>query len=431
LAAGEWVSDDLVSRDFRVSLYDRVDNYMPTRTSILWRRPALYGELAADYLLVLDNAYRQKSVYDGTGALVRQSNIWDFSNLLGRERGISHRGPALRLGLLPTTLAPGLTVDAEVAASRYGAWTAARRPEAVVAGATGGVALRRPFGPVSVDARAGVDALWLDPTGPSSQSTLMTRVDAGASLRLARAYGDLVHVIRPEVRWRYVPWETRALYDLPAIDARFERGELHQVLGRLEQTFWRHHPGGSDRIGALSLTQPLAIDDGELLPSRIDVQAVLAPWVNLLAWSDLDLTRAFALEEVGGEATGALGPLTFNAGYARWTARAERFRRTLYELAAQGRILDDTAYLHLVRGSVGVHAGERLYAAYSTAYLLPVPAAAVTRTEGFTHHVLSATYRSPCECWEAGVTVSVPAREPLEGLRAQINLAIGGYSLGN
>jgi hypothetical protein len=198
-------------------------------------------------------------------------------------------------------------------------------------------------------------------------------------------------------------------------------------------TWWRRNAAGSDKVAALAITQPLSVTDGALLPSRIDAQAVLGSYGALQTWIDVDLARGFDVEEIGGDATGNLGPMTVSAAYARWTARAERFRRAQYQLAAEGGELGDTAYLHVVRGSVGIRGGERVYASYSAAYLLPVPVPenGEPRPAGFTNHAVAAVYRSPCDCWEAGVTVSVPTRDPWENLRAQVNLAIGGYSLGN
>ena len=66
------------------------------------------------------------------------------------------------------------------------------------------------------------------------------------------------------------------------------------------------------------------------------------------------------VEEVGGEATGLFGPVTLGAMYARWTARAERFRRTL----GRGMSLLEEATAGLSEG--GVLPGETAFKLYDT-----------------------------------------------------------------
>ncbi len=426
LTAVEWVSDDLITQDFRVSLEDQVANYLPSRSSLTWRGPGVVAELQADYLLVLNNALRSTTTAGPGGPVTTPS--WDFSNLAGREAGVTQRGPWLRLRTLPLALAKGVYGEAEASLVRYGPWTAARPPDAVIGGGRIGLTYRDAWRGLRLAAGTTLDLLWIDPTTPGAQLSGLLQLDATASTQLGRRYGALLHVIEPALGWRNIPWLNAGPEVALSLDPRLERRTVHQAVARLGQGLWRTHDAA--RIASLNLAQPIALRDRTLLPTRVDGDALLFGRLRLGGWVDVDLERELACEEVGATLSSGWGPLSGSAGYSRWTPRAERFRRATYELAAAGARLDDSAALHLVRGNLGLRVGTRVEAHYETTFLLPIADPPPLREEGFSYHRLLLVYRSPCDCWEVSALVHLPAQDPLGGLRAEIKLAIGGYALG-
>jgi hypothetical protein len=366
---------------------------------------------------------------------------YDYSNVGGREAGVAHRGPAVQVALLPWRIGAGLHVDADLSFVRYGPWTDARTPDSVIGGAVTGLSYLERLGPISLRAAAHLDALWLDPTAAGSELHATAIVDASASLRLAKARGKFVHVVEPRITYRGLPWLSSDVSG--TLDPRFDRQELHQLAVELDQTWWRTKPHAR-RMARLALSQPVDLTTGDVLQTRARLDAA-AGSLRLSTWLDMDIPNDLSIEEVGARASTRWRWFTLGGEWGRWTPRADRFRRTSYELAATGPELADAAWVHMLRGRLGVNVG-RVSAGYNADYLLPAEAIdcaladdTVDRTEqcrttgqrvpGFTRHVVTLAYRSPCDCWELGATVSIPAGAP-EDFRAQLTIAIGGYRVG-
>ncbi len=434
LVAAEWLSDDLMRSDFEVSLEELVANYVPSRTQLLWRSPGFAGTLGADAMLVLDNS----AVPDASPP------EFDYSNLGSREASVAHRGPDLRLALLPLRLGAGLHADAELSLVRFGPWTDARAPDRVVAGGLAGLSYLDRVGPVGLRASARLDALWVDPTAEDEQIAVAAIVDSSASLRLAKAAGSILHVVEPRLAYRGLPWLSEPIAGGPPLDPRFERGELHQLALELDQTWSRVRKKRSRPAARLVLRQPIDLETGELLQTQARLEA-RAGRLRLRSWVDVDLPGDLTVEEAGAYLSAGWRGFGISAEWARWTPRADRFRRTLYELGAAGASLDRAAWVHMVRAGARFARGP-VSASYSADYLLPAEAIdcalddntpdrtqacrdAGQRVPGFARHAISLAYRSPCDCWEIGTSVSIPAADPSD-FRAQVTVAVGGYRLG-
>jgi hypothetical protein len=432
LVAAEWLSDDLIADDFRIGLDDRFANYVPSRTQLLWRMPGLSAVAAADHLLALGNSW-----VGGTPP------EFDYSNVDGREAGIAHRGPHVQLSLLPWRLAEGLHLEADLSWVRYGAWTDARPPDLVMAGGRTGVAYLNRLGPVRLQAGAYLDALWLESAGAEPDAHIMAAVDAAASIRLAKAWDTTAHVVEPRLVYRALPWESSAPSG-PPVDPRLDRAQLHQLAVELDQSLWRTDKA-SRRLARLVLSQPIDLATGDLLHTRVHLDAG-GGGVKVSAWADIDLPARFSTEEVGTQVHARWGPLSAAGEWARWSPRADRFRRTLYELGAADpeksdqAQLSDKAWVHMLRATAGLDLGS-IRASYAADYLLPIEEVDCEtpdqpdecmgeRVPGFTRHEVSISYRSPCDCWGVTATLSIPAADP-SLMRAGVSFDIGGYSVGN
>ncbi len=439
LVAAQWVSDDLMPGDFSVALEDRVANFTASRTELLWRRPGLGGLVAADHLLVLNNSEQVNGTF-----------VADYSNISGREAPTSQRGPFVELRLLPTEIAPGFQVEANASFVRYGPWTSARSPDRVIGAATAGAAWRDRMGPLSLEAGLTLDTMWFDPTTDTAATHAMTIVDTGASTRLGRALGDLYHLVEPSLRYRGLPWLSSQVPTTPALDPRLGRHGIHQGVVGISQSLWRKHSTHLQRLASLVISQPLALDTGELLQTQIDVDSTVAS-TNLSAWTDIDFARNAAVQEIGSRISRSFGPVSLSGEYARWNGRADRFRRSLYDLAAEGPPLGWTSWVHMLNAGTSIRIGDTGHLSYSTSVLLSTPRDCkldreaigggwsgqclqqneLDREPGITVHRIGASYRSPFNCWEVAATLQIPPDDPLGNIRGSISLAVGGYALGS
>jgi lipopolysaccharide export system protein LptA len=420
LADVDWISDDLVTNDFRLTLDERVPGYMPSRTALEWRRPGAAASLAADYLLRI-----QTSVVD------------DYSNVRGAERATAHRGPAVRLRILPTAVGDGVYVDADLNAVRYGPWATGLAATRSLGGLAAGIAYRDRLGPVALGVRTGVDGLWVDPAQRDDLVSVVGRVDADASVRLAARAGGFAHVVQPGLIYRGLPFERDAPPADPAVDERLERRSLHQAAMVLNQSLLHLTGAAPAEAIRLAVEQPFDLEAGEPLQTRANLRATLPGVGSAGLLVGIDATRENAVQEIGTEISARIGPLSGRAKYTRLLPYADRLRRTVYELGATAAPADPNAWVHFAGGTVTLQLGSQVRATYQTDYVFRAPADLPqgNRDSGFVQHVVTAGYASPCDCWQIDLRVVVPGENPLENplqdWSAAVTLAVAGYSVGN
>ncbi|MEE8410626.1 MAG: hypothetical protein V3T05_13570, partial [Myxococcota bacterium] len=431
LVDANWVSDDLVSGDFKITLDERVPGYMPSRTELLWRAPGLAGLLAADYLLAIRPS--------PTGDV---SNVWDASNVYGAERATVHRGPAARFRVLPTAIGHGFYLDADASAVRYGPWVGGIAPALSVGGVAAGLAYRDRLGPVSIGARAAVDALWIDQDTKDDLFHVATMVDGTAGVRLARAFGDFIHVVVPGVSYRSIPWmnggDSTAFSEKqsPSVDEKLQRRTFHQGSVVVDQALYSRGSSGPKRVARLVLSQPWDLETGRALQSRGALSLQLSNIASSTTWLDVDAHDAPLVQGLGTQLRLRLGPLSVSGRYSRWLPGADRFRRSIYELAApapprRGQRVP-SAWLHVASAALSAKIGTRVALAYRTDYLLAAPAPYLTeRDTGIAEHVVSASYRSPCDCWEVSAQARIDPEDPIAFPKAHVTLTVGEYTVGN
>ena len=464
LLDGRWISDDLVNSDFLVTVEERFAQYIPSRSELLWRRPGMTGLLSIDYVLQLSNF-----AADGTRI---------YSNVRGAEGSTVQRGPYIGLQLLPLALGSGLHADGGLSFVRYGSWLGELGSQLTLTQATAGLAYLNSVGPVNLTGRLGVDSLWVNTaTLPAFVDTaLLARIDA--EVRFAGPLGDLTHVLVPRLSVRAMPrvWGPRwaldgaelmpdsrqlqALGATPAwqpawaarsmrrdLDERLLRRVVYQGMTSLHQSLWAQ-PNAS--IVTLDLGQPW----------DLQANAPLTPWAELNwrtpqagdggVWASVDFSRWHLqpVRELGARWNFTVGPIGFNIQYLRVAPDADRFERSVYELAAPRlpplpEQTSDT-WAHTVRGSVSGRFGGfglSVYAAFTLRrpdvdLLLGEPTchdpdgpASATSYQCPTSYSATLSYSSPCDCW--GIT-SIIAVNPLPPYDVRFNVMfdVAGYRLG-
>ena len=417
LVDASWLSDDLIQQDFRVSITERFADYLPSRTELLWRQPYAVGLIATDYLQRIE----------GIGAT-------DYSNVSRHDRRIGQRGPALRLSLPTTDLGAGLHADADLSYVRYGPWAPDLPPVINLGGAAAGLSYLDTVGPVHVKARAGLDSLWLDPAQGARTGSAALTTDADAELPLIRGYGSLIHVLSPHVSYRGLPLKSTTATASAAVDERLGWETLHQGMVSLEQRLYLREGAAVTEVGSLSVSQPWNLESGAPLQTRVSLSWTAQPLVGGAVWSSLKATRHTPTKELGGNLWLAVGPMRVGGTYTFLTPQADRFRRSIYELAAAGPKLSDAQWVHSMSPYATLSLWNRFSTTYATDVLLRIPGPPVlalsTRKIGLLEHRVSFSYHSPCDCWDVGALLAVPAVDPSKGLRAQVTISIAGYALG-
>lgn len=425
LLDAEWLSDDLYLRDFRASLREQAASYIPSRTQALWHGAPLSAIAAADYLLLLGN------------------DPSDPSNVRGAEAGTLHRGPFLRAHLSPVRVAEGLHLDGDASYVRYGPWTGADTssvaPGQQLAASTFGVSYLERLGAVSLATRAALDGLWSDlaPGATTRELAVFTRADA--DVRLAASFGAWLHELTPRLSYRALPWDAGELPSTTRYDERLQRRRFHQIAAELSQVLWRRTGAAHRQLLELDLSQPWDLEEAELLQTQAELRWRLAPWTGGLLRASLAPGASEAVRELTAASNLQVGPVRLDGRYVRWLPDADRLRRTRYELAAAPRTVGDPErWVHFVTGLLRYDWRRILGLSYGTDLLLPTPEEDRLRREAdpsagrrveLTEHRIALAYTSPCDCWGFNLTTVFPRERPIEDLRLNFILTIGGYSL--
>jgi hypothetical protein len=486
VANGRWVSDDLVLQDFALAVAERYSNYWPSRAALSARFAQLYLQLSADYMLRLDNVSADAARPD----LLLPA----YSNTDGSEAGTLQRGPAVQATLLPTSLGFGLLADAELTYVRYGTWSAARphasllQPpqtpgetpqETHLVGAVAGLQWANTLGPVHAHGRAAIDALGVGSprdsqaaagTGagaaagagagtsaarraPRSFVDTAMVLEAEAELRLARHFATTTHYLMPRLVYGGLPLHGRQQAALdasyaPKLEARLRRRSSHQLALALRQSLWARS-AASGPWATWELSQPVDLRTAALLQPSTELALDLGALGSggLQAYLDLRPRPGHVVRDLSVHWMVLGSPVGLSAAYDRLAPDADRFERSLYELAAprvpydlgnlgpQGTlptpVQANSAWVHTVRGGAQVTLVSGLTATYNTVFQLPRPGqvggdpacaspAALARYAAaggtqplqaaaacFTQHALILGYASPCRCWGIQGSLSV------------------------
>lgn len=453
LTHGAWVSDDLVHRDLLISPEQRVAAYLPSRGALVLRHPDFIASLAVDGLLRLDNAPNRAP----SGKVKR-----DYSNLRGAEARTLHRAPALQVQLVPLLLGLGLQADLEASFIRYGRLTPSVPQTPLELGQTIwgsvlGLGFGRHVGPFDVHARAAVDAVLVQPEGGRAFADAAPLTEADVGLRLARRFGNLVHVVHPHLAYRgvdkrYAAGGPVARAAQGALDVRMLRRQSQQALLIIEQNLWSAtqlpHTGAPPKLG-LDVGQPVDLRTGDALQPFVELRLDTSHVGQGQARISLDPHRlgTKSVRELTAQYNIGVGPWHLALAYSRMAPDADRFQRSIYELAAPRGLIEPQSrsdWAHLLRGSAEVRINRALHVHYTTLYQLPQPeapkgyiASACTpagSTKGPTHcfvsHVVRLSYTSPCDCWGFESVLSGAPQDLLGTLRFQVLLNVAGTTLG-
>lgn len=457
----EWYSDDLIPQDFAMPLAERSRNYIASRTQALWRNPGMAARMAADYYLRLDTTVNAPDCSAEDKAANKCAQVGSPSNLGSAGRGDPNRGPWLSFHLIPTRIAKGFHTDGQVSWVRYGPWsrnaTNVVKSDQNLLNAAGGVVYADAFGPVHVHGRAGIDGLLADPNAHVTANMIGT-LAAEANMSWMGKTRQWGHVITPRVGYRALPWTWGGLPDITSIDERWQRqNRFHQAMVAVDQEFWKGSGGQWTRFAKLSLTQPLDLATGDLLPPSISLEWQSKYLGSGTLWTSMDWALHNQPKEiprsVGGRIALPIGPVTLSTNYARMAANATQFLGSIYQFApARNLTLNNvpnnpsptaTTWVHYVTGDIAINWPKSLSAGYNMMALLPLPGQPNGRADCALHtsgppssppypaaciasHTVRATYRSPCNCWELGANFTKTAID----YRIGFTVGVGGYSLG-
>lgn len=465
-----WISDDAVLRDFAANIRDAASNYLPSRTELLFRPDGFSATAIADYFVLTNNFIRTEDGDQATPA------VYDFSNTKGQERNTMHRMPFLRLAMEPLPIVGGLTVDGDASFVRYGRLGAGNPaanevvPGMNVGNLAAGVSYANRLGYFNVHARAGTDALFTasngnDGTTGENHSVNSLLLSARVDTRLSRSYSKLTHTITPRIEYRSIPTQSGTLPTTQSVlatepntdviyDARLQRRTFHQAMLAVDQAFWIKGPLSALPVLNLSLRQPFDLEKGQLLQTQAEIQWRAPQYLTGTARVSVAVGQEEPLREVSATTQLWLRYLTLGLGYARWQVNADRFVRSLYELAAPREETNTSLRpIHTLSGTASTTI-RRVTLSYSTDYLMPlrrdqlpqqqvptspedpyfgVPLEDLPRNRRtFVEHRGSIAYRSPCNCWGVSAMFAFPNNEFWwDNKRINILFDIGGYSLGN
>jgi hypothetical protein len=478
VAGGRWVSDDLVLQDFALAVAERYSNYWPSRAALSARFAQVYLQLSADYMLRLDNV--------SADAVRPDLLLPAYSNTDGSEAGTLQRGPAVQAMLLPITLGYGLLADAELTYVRYGTWSTATphasllQPpltpgevpqETHLMGAVAGLQWANTVGPVQVHGRAALDALGVASHSRSSLVDAAVVLSGEAEMRLVRHFATTTHYLTPRLVYRGLPLrgsQQAALQTSYAqrIEARLRRSSSHQLALALRQSLWARSAAAGP-WATWELSQPVDLLTAALLQPSTELALNLGALGSggLQAYLDLRPHPGHVVRDLSVYWTALGSPVGLSAAYDRLAPDADRFERSLYELAAPRLARDlgpqssptapiqaNSAWVHTVRGGAQVTLGSGLTATYNTVFQLPRPGqvggdpacaspAALARYAAaggtqplqaastcFTQHAVILAYSSPCQCWGIQGSFSVVPQD-LTRLRYGIALNLADFDV--
>ena len=441
-----WVSDDLVLQDFATSIRDAASNYLPTRNELLYRPEGWSALAITDYFVVTNN-----------------SSATDYSNTKGRERSTMHRMPYLQVASNPLEVLPHVMVDANASFVRYGTLSGLQDDSTrslSLGNGVVGIDYARKVSHFNVFARAASDTLlssYVGETLGESQGAASTSLmlNARVDTRVSRRFGSYVHSITPRIEYKSIAAQGgeipvyRSADDTAQVvyyDPRTQRRVFHQAQLAVDQALWGNGPLSALPLLNLSIRQPFDLETGKLLQTQVELAWRAPYFLTGNVRTSLAPGQDKVLRELSATANLNLRYASLGVGYARWQLNADRFIRSFYELAAPrtGEIAN-LRPIHTVSPNLTLNYKQRIFASYSTDYLLPIgdeyrigptsdylnPDENPANQRSFVEHRVSIAYRSPCNCWGITTNMSFPDNERwFSNRRMNILFDVGGYTLG-
>lgn len=449
----QWFSDDLLLGDSSIAVENLIQAYLTSRAQIDYRTAPLFGLVSLDYVLRLNNPASD-------------------SNTRGEELNTLHRGPHLELRTPPLALTSGLHIDGMASATRYGEWLTSLytgeepiAPSQWVLRTAGGLSFADGVGPVALNARAGLDAIWSLPEGGivgtdqrdlvpidvRDRRAISLVTEAFASVPLGRRLGSYIHTITPRVGVRSIPWQdgdipwreddTRAI---SIFDPYLERSLFTQGVVAIDQELILD----GAPVLRLVLEQPFELGEGERLQTAVRLEASPVRGLNFSTWAQIADQADEPFREIGAQVGYRYRWLTLGGRYARWFQDSERFRRTVYQLSGEPAFVEvedpqspGSEQYFSIGGGLDL---DLFLLSYGAQYLLRRPGGnnAANEFRPFTsNHSANLTYRSPCNCWGIGAGVILTRRvEPGQDgeedslgwdPRFNFTFEIGGYAVGS
>src|SRR5262249_27747692 len=102
----------------------------------------------------------------------------------------------------------------------------------------------------------------------------------------------------------------------------------------VDQTLWTRGPLSALPVLTLSLRQPFDLETGHVLQTQGELQWRAPLWLTGTARVAIAPGQREVLREVSATTMLALRYLSLGLGYAHWQVNADRFVRSIYELAA-------------------------------------------------------------------------------------------------
>ena len=327
--------------------------------------------------------------------------------------------------------------------------------------AEAGLGFAQRVGPVSVRAEATGHGTWERPAADDDAFLSFVHLRGDVETTLARRYGDVLHTITPALKYRGIPTRHLAVSSVAPIvpddpmpcvwhstarqcDQRLDAHVFHQGSLALEQVLYTGADGGLHPRASLVLSAPMDLTTGKLFPLRAE-----SSWWSPIGDGSLWVgvrpdEKEQPFQEVGARHSVRIAWFTLGADYIRWAPDAERFTRSIYEIASSRQDAGQRPWVHSTSGTIAF-ANDVLSLSYRASVLLRLPQAAADDLENqkrpyINQHVATITYTSPCHCWSVGGSATLlgygepaPGTEPIpfsDRFRAQLTLSIGGYALG-
>jgi hypothetical protein len=481
VTTGQLVSDDRYLVDFGQSPTEGAQPYLPSRAQLQWRSALVAGSVGADYLLIVS-----------PGNTTTPMATLQHSRYLAPERGPAARLHLEPVPLLAGLHADADLSFVRYGPWLSGALPTLSARQ-LVGGATSGLSLLRSFGPLEVAARAGVDWMAVDSNNrPATEASTLALLSAEARTHLGRAFGDWRHIITPRLTYRAVPWRSGDLFEVspdrlisltappaplvpnpdnpndrstianPRLSDLDERLRRDRTFEQAELALSQDLLLGTARVAGLELSQPFSLQPIKPLPARARV-LLAAPKIATLSLAvsaylpsqaertklneqfeqtlqmdlatlkpgQIDWREVSARLDGAPVSLGSFGSLQLGAGYNRWSPRAGRFLRTIYEIEAPAdRVGQSGAWIHYVEAGATLTLLPALSITYSSAHYLPIPEPiAGEAPSGFTYHLATVSYHSPCDCWDVMLQANIPPKQPSQA-NITVLFSIGGYRLG-
>ncbi len=444
-----WLSDDLISRDYRMTIAEQVTNYLPSHVALGYRSASSSVTAGAEFFLRLRNPISPTI-----------SGNRRVSNIESHEYELPQRGPMVFAILQPIkrrvfgTLSP-FRIEGRASVVRTGPLKGPGADDAIYS-MFSEVEVAIAESSSLLDYDLGIRLVGATETAPSSARSgrLGGILSSAIGTTVFRRFGDLTHVVSLTSKVSSLRRLDGPLgLIMPEAEGPSLRTFSHLSL-RLSQALWK----AASRLARLDIDVPFDFVTHRLLQASVELDVAATPKIGLflrlkLAANDFVAShfgtkKQFPERVPATHAVLTLKPVSaarLRFAYHRASSRNESLYRERFELTGEPDwhlehlhlgIMQPTRWVHSVSGNLTVGLGRRGSVSYGTAMLLPRPGGTTSDREPrrpfVNRHQLVVAYRSPCRCW--GVSLNLSATDPralpesrgwsTEEIRAQVTLSL-------